>query len=183
MGNELLPFAAIWISVAHSLQYLWITAYYAKRSQAHERTGPYLWKTLVAGLAVTNAPILLFAPDLLGTLPWDAGLAMTTFSMVNIHHFILDGAIWKLRDGGIARVLLRPSTTPAAAPVARSSGSKVRPLIWGVAGLALIVQGLVVYEGLGIVQRSHSRARELRYSGVCAGSDASPWRSTWRWLA
>ena len=27
-------------------------------------------------------------------------------ALVNIHHFILDGAIWKLRDGRIAALLL-----------------------------------------------------------------------------
>src|SRR6185436_6695570 len=108
-GNQLLPFATVWISAAHSLQYLWVTAYYANRSSTRERAGMFLMKTLAAGTAVTILPAVLFAPDLFGRLPWDAGLAMTAFSIVNIHHFILDGAIWKLRDGGIARVLLRSS--------------------------------------------------------------------------
>lgn len=30
-----------------------------------------------------------------------------SFAAVNVHHFLLDGAIWKLRDGRIARALLR----------------------------------------------------------------------------
>jgi cytochrome c-type biogenesis protein CcmH/NrfG len=149
MGNQQqLPFAAIWISVAHSLQYLWVTAYYAKRSPARERAGPYLWKTLVAGVAVTTVPVLMFAPDLLGTLPWDAGLALTTFSMVNIHHFILDGAIWKLRDGSIARVLLRPSTVPESDVAEHARRTRLGALVWTVAGLSLPIQALVVYEGL-----------------------------------
>ena len=34
-------------------------------------------------------------------------LAFLIFTaLVNIHHFILDGAIWKLRDGRIATLLL-----------------------------------------------------------------------------
>ena len=34
---------------------------------------------------------------------------------VNIHHFILDGAIWKLRDGRVARILIRRETQPESA--------------------------------------------------------------------
>ena len=33
-------------------------------------------------------------------------------SVVNLHHFVLDGAIWKLRDGRVARVLLRTAEGP-----------------------------------------------------------------------
>jgi cytochrome c-type biogenesis protein CcmH/NrfG len=168
-GNQVLPFAAIWISVAHSLQYLWVTAYYAKRSPARDPAGQYLGKALVAGLAVTNLPILVFAPDLLGTLPWDAGLAMTAFSIVNIHHFILDGAIWKLRDGGIARVLLRPATADAAT-AEPSPGSRLGVLVWTLAGLSLPVQALVVYGGLEILrdptpERAAEVQRKLRWFG------------------
>jgi hypothetical protein len=52
-GNQLLPFATVWISAAHSLQYLWVTAYYANRSSTRERAGMFLMKTLAAGTAVT----------------------------------------------------------------------------------------------------------------------------------
>ena len=104
--EELLPFTAVWVSTAHSAQYLWITAYYARRSNAREPARPFLLKSLIAGCSVQIVPALLFGPDLLGELPWDAGLAALTFAALNIHHFLLDGAIWKLRDGRIARVLL-----------------------------------------------------------------------------
>ena len=32
---------------------------------------------------------------------------MLVAAMVNIHHFMIDGAIWKLRDGRVARALIR----------------------------------------------------------------------------
>jgi hypothetical protein len=37
------------------------------------------------------------------------GLGLLTASIVNLHHFVLDGAIWTLRDGRVARMLLRPA--------------------------------------------------------------------------
>lgn len=39
-----------------------------------------------------------------------ASVFMMVLAVANIHHFILDGAIWKLRDGRVARVLLRAAT-------------------------------------------------------------------------
>ena len=167
-GNELLPFATTWISTAHSLQYLWVTAYYAKRSPAHERAAPFLVKTLAAGTAVTVLPAALFAPDLFGRLPWDAGLAMTAFSIINIHHFILDGAIWKLRDGGIARVLLRSTAGPEVQSPESSRRSAVRTLVWTVAALALLVQAMIVYEAIGM----------FRDTGPERTSQAA-WRTRW----
>lgn len=116
-NEELLPFSAVWVSTAHSAQYLWITAYYAKRSDAGQSARPFLLKSLIAGCSIQVVPALLFGPDLLGKMPWDAGLAATMFAALNIHHFLLDGAIWKLRDGRIARVLLH-SVLPQAETVA-----------------------------------------------------------------
>ena len=122
-NEELLPFAAVWVSTAHSAQYLWINVYYARRSDARASARPFLLKALIAGCCVQIAPVVLFGPDLLGEMPWDAGLAALTLAAVNIHHFLLDGAIWKLRDGRIARVLLHSVPRPAetAAP-ARDRG-------------------------------------------------------------
>ena len=112
-NEDLLPFAAVWVSTAHSAQYLWINVYYAKRSDASASARPFLLKCLLAGCGIQIAPVLLFGPDLLGKMPWDAGLAALTLAAVNIHHFLLDGAIWKLRDGRIARVLLQSVRLPA----------------------------------------------------------------------
>jgi tetratricopeptide (TPR) repeat protein len=59
------------------------------------------------GYAVWILPALVFAPGALGRLPHESGLALMVAAVVNLHHFILDGAVWKLRDGRVARVLLR----------------------------------------------------------------------------
>ena len=52
-------------------------------------------------------PALVFAPQVLGGLPYDLGLGLMVASAVNLHHFVLDGAIWKLRNTRVAGVLLR----------------------------------------------------------------------------
>jgi len=77
---------------------------------------------------------VLFAPYALGTLPYAGGLILLVAAVVNIHHFVLDGAIWKLRDGRIARILLRSEQirTPTSPPPRRGV---VAPAIW-VAGAA-----------------------------------------------
>jgi tetratricopeptide (TPR) repeat protein len=77
--------------------------------------------------------IALFVPG-----PWLASRAFhhdftTSFliftALVNIHHFILDGAIWKLRDGRIASLLLN-SRERVANAVAEAGGSFASFLRW-----------------------------------------------------
>jgi hypothetical protein len=99
--------STIWISIFHSIQYLWVTTYYA-RQRGERSKSIYYGKTLLAGTGLSVFPALLFMPGLFGTVPYDAGLAQLLFAVVNLHHFMLDGAIWKLRDGRVAQVLLRP---------------------------------------------------------------------------
>jgi tetratricopeptide (TPR) repeat protein len=99
------------LAVLHSAQYLWITSYYARREaraagNTSWRMGTY-FVTLIAG------GIALFIPG-----PWlvsyafhyDFAVSFLIFTaLVNIHHFILDGAIWKLRDSRVASVLVKGS--------------------------------------------------------------------------
>ena len=107
------------LAVMHSAQYLWITSYYARReSQVRVPSGqtrgaaPQLkhWRVYAYFAVLVIGGIALFVPG-----PWLASrmlhidfsssfLAFT--ALVNIHHFLLDGAIWKLRDGRIAALLL-----------------------------------------------------------------------------
>ena len=96
------------LAVMHSAQYLWITSYYAKREAAAAegrslRPLAYFTILVVGGIA-------LFIPG-----PWLTSLVfhvdftrsfLLFTALINIHHFILDGAIWKLRDGRIAALLV-----------------------------------------------------------------------------
>jgi tetratricopeptide (TPR) repeat protein len=96
------------LAVMHSAQYLWITSYYARReaSQAPGRN----WRPSAYFAVLVAGGIALFVPG-----PWlasrvfhhDFSASFLIFTaLVNLHHFILDGAIWKLRDGRIASLLL-----------------------------------------------------------------------------
>jgi tetratricopeptide (TPR) repeat protein len=121
--TENIAFGAFGVSIAHSVQYLWVTSYFAVNSERGERISHFLGKTVLAGAAVVVFPGLLFAPQLLGTVPFNAGMGILLFSVVNLHHFLLDGAIWKLRDGPVARVLLRsPDEAAAEAAEAETHG-------------------------------------------------------------
>jgi len=108
------------LAVMHSAQYLWITSYYARReasgetssetsSEASNKPGRN-WRPLAYFGVLVVGGIALFVPG-----PWLASRAfhhdftasfLIFTALVNIHHFILDGAIWKLRDGRIASLLL-----------------------------------------------------------------------------
>jgi Tfp pilus assembly protein PilF len=96
------------LAVLHSTQYLWITSYYQEREAragggTHWRFSRYLLILIAGGIA-------LFIPG-----PWiasrlfhaDFATSFLTFTaLVNIHHFVLDGALWKLRDSRTASLLL-----------------------------------------------------------------------------
>lgn len=105
-------FSAGALAFMHCAQYLWITTFYAKKERVPEGGRPFsFWRyylTLVVG------GVALFIPG-----PWLASRLLHRdlvesflifMALVNVHHFILDGAIWKLRDGRIARLLLGRQT-------------------------------------------------------------------------
>jgi tetratricopeptide (TPR) repeat protein len=99
------------LAVLHSTQYLWITSYYqAREARAAGDTHFKFWRYMVTLIA---GGIALFIPG-----PWivsrvfrvDFAASFLTFTaLVNIHHFILDGALWKLRDSRVASLLLNTS--------------------------------------------------------------------------
>jgi tetratricopeptide (TPR) repeat protein len=64
--------------------------------------------------------------------------------VVNIHHFILDGAIWKLRDGRIARILLR--SEPGSMPRSRPKRGYARPLIWATGAACVVILAVERWE-------------------------------------
>ncbi len=113
------------LAIMHSAQYLWITSYYARREASGENVRS--WRPLAYFGVLVAGGIALFVPG-----PWLASRVFhhdftTSFliftALVNIHHFILDGAIWKLRDGRIAALLLNSKEKIAGAAVNASGGA------------------------------------------------------------
>lgn len=114
------------LAVLHSAQYLWITSYYQRREA--RAAGQSSWR--MAGYFVTliAGGIALFIPG-----PWlvsyifhyDFTTSFLIFTaLVNIHHFLLDGALWKLRDSRVASLLIDPGFAaqpgPQQAPAKRA---------------------------------------------------------------
>ena len=134
MKGMVLPpayFASGALAFMHCAQYLWITSYYARqRAQSGtvtESTGNrwsfarYYWLMVLGGIA-------LFVPG-----PWLISMAtgrdfveifLIVTALVNIHHFMVDGAVWKLRDGRLAQ-LLRIQNAPL--PNAGQANAAVPP--------------------------------------------------------
>ena len=149
-----LAFTAVWVSIAHSVQYLWVTSYYAKQSGAAPRLAPYLWKALLAGVLIGEIPALLFSPRLLGPLSWSGGLAILLFAVINLHHFVLDGAVWKLRDGRVARLLLRSAPADSIA-VARRPW--VPASVFALGALCLVVPVIELWDAHAVRSRDAAR--------------------------
>jgi tetratricopeptide (TPR) repeat protein len=137
------------MAVMHSAQYLWITSFYARREAKGVNWRPWAY----FGLLIAGG-IALFVPG-----PWlasklfhyDFTSSFLIFTaLVNLHHFILDGAIWKLREGRIAAVLLNSKERVTSAASDAVSGvrwlvgpsSGARALRWG-AVLGLLTLGAV----------------------------------------
>ena len=104
------------MAVMHSAQYLWITHYFQRR-EASANGVP--WRPFAYFGVLVLGGIALFVPG-----PWisaylfhaDFRSSFLVFTaLVNLHHFVLDGAIWKLRDGRIASLLLASHDRVAAA--------------------------------------------------------------------
>lgn len=137
------------LAFMHSAQYLWITSYYAKREALVSPQGR--WRPLAYFSVLIVGGIALFVPG-----PWIVSLAFkydfaTSFlvfaSLINIHHFILDGAIWKLRDSRIASLLIdtKSATRDAGATLWRwlaGSTVKARALRLTAAVLLIAFAGL-----------------------------------------
>jgi tetratricopeptide (TPR) repeat protein len=124
------------LAVMHSAQYLWITSYYARREAKAAETFVGMersWRPLAYFGVLILGGIALFVPG-----PWMASRAfhhdftasfLIFTALVNIHHFILDGAIWKLRDGRVASLLLS-SRDGIASAASEAGGGILRAARW-----------------------------------------------------
>jgi hypothetical protein len=173
LGLEHAQYSFMWIALAHAAQYVWITASYAESTSRATGVGSFYLRALAVGSVAWTAPALLFAPGVLGKLPFDAGLGILVAAVVNLHHFMLDGVIWKLRDRRVADVLVRDSTVTAAAPGA-TARRPARALMGAFGALSLGVSAVSAFEqGIGAensyergdVARLERAERNLRWVG------------------
>jgi tetratricopeptide (TPR) repeat protein len=111
------------LAVLHSAQYIWITSYYQRREA--RAAGQKSWHIATYFATLLAGGIALFIPG-----PWlvsylfhyDFTTSFLIFvSLVNIHHFILDAKLWKLRDKRVAALLVDQSAKPSAGVADASS--------------------------------------------------------------
>jgi tetratricopeptide (TPR) repeat protein len=149
-----LAFTAVWASIAHSAQYLWVTSYYARRSGSGQRLAGFYARALLAGSLLSVIPGLAFGPTGLALRPWSGGLAILIFACINLHHFVLDGAVWKLRDGRVARLLLRDAQAAAGDELPRS---RLRHALWALGAVGLAVPLIELWEVRALESRDLRR--------------------------
>jgi tetratricopeptide (TPR) repeat protein len=159
------------LAVMHSAQYLWITRYFAKRDaeQAAHAGGWSAWRywtTLVAG------GIALFLPvPWLASYGWHVDFTASVFivaAIVNLHHFMIDGVVWKLRNPRVGRVLVHAdgaATAPASATAAQTPAAPPhRPAVtwaWRVALVAGLAALAVVDQWRYVLALGHGARERL----------------------
>jgi Tfp pilus assembly protein PilF len=127
------------LAFMHCAQYLWLTSWVAKREAgAHAwHPAPYAALLVVGGIALFTAvpwsSSALFGADLRES-------TLIVVALVNLHHFILDGVLWRQRDARTAAILFDPVPPPAAAAKAPR---QLRPaLAWSLAVVLLALAAL-----------------------------------------
>ena len=114
------------VPVFHGAQYLAITSWHHGRGRGPWLFAGYALTVVALGLAV-NPGLMLLGRAWAGQGPV---VAAAVLSFVNLHHFLMDGRIWRLRDRRVAESFAGPgpgggpvgpvgSATPPAALAAR----------------------------------------------------------------
>jgi tetratricopeptide (TPR) repeat protein len=127
---------------------------------------------MLMGTAIYGIPVIVLAPFLAGRVSY-GGLELILVATISVHHFLLDGAIWKLRNKRIAKILLRGSSDGDA--VATKPGFpwvKALVLASGVLGVAFTLlgpsesrYGVEHATERGDASRVQSAAERLRWMG------------------
>jgi hypothetical protein len=97
-------FNIVLVPVFHSLQYLALTSWHYTRADARNaqlgRFGLYVASVLLLGLVINPGLLVAFvgAPS-----PRAATIAAAVISAINLHHFLMDGRIWRMRERKVAQ--------------------------------------------------------------------------------
>ncbi len=127
------------LALMHSAQYLWITQYFAKRDQGGAWSAARYWIAVVAGGIALFLPVPWLASRV-AHLDFTSSMLIVT-AVVNIHHFMIDGVVWKLRDPRVSQAL---TTDVAADATARGTASGFgRRIAIGAAAIVLIALAAV----------------------------------------
>jgi hypothetical protein len=145
-----------YIAAAHAIQYIWVTLYFNRKTHAGSRMSLFYGKSMLAGQLIWGLPALVFAPLMIGSFSYSSDLALLVASIVNLHHFVLDGAIWKLRDRRVGRVLIEEASDEAAPPT-RGRSSWILPLVCVTGAIFVVMQVCNVFGLRAFAQSSEQR--------------------------
>jgi len=152
-----------YIAAAHGIQYVWVTLYFHRKTHAGSWMSFFYGKSMLAGQLLWGLPALVFAPIMIGSFSYSADVALLVASTVNLHHFVLDGAIWRLRDDRVGRVLVKEAPM-LPAPIGVSRRSWLTPIAFGTGAVFVVSQIVNALEGhafaSSLARREISRAEQ-----------------------
>ena len=125
------------LAFMHCAQYLWLTSWVARRERGAQAWNP----TRYAALLVVGGIALFTAGPWLSSAVLGADLRESTLifiALINLHHFIVDGALWRLRDPRAAAILFEPAPPPTPQPARTLHPA----LAWSLAVVLLGLAGL-----------------------------------------
>jgi Tfp pilus assembly protein PilF len=134
------------LALMHSAQYLWITQHYARRDTLR-RDGASAWNRARYWTVLILGGMAIFIP-----LPWIASLighadfassVLIVAATVNLHHFILDGVVWKLRDPKVSQALVQVESPAPALDLQPAPRPKRARYVLAAAGVAVVALALV----------------------------------------
>jgi hypothetical protein len=105
------------LALMHSAQYLWITQHFARRDQAGQWSAARYWFAVIAGGMALFLPVPWLASTL-AHLDFTSSVLIVT-AIVNIHHFMIDGVVWKMRDPRVAAALTTDDAAAVTVPAVR----------------------------------------------------------------
>jgi hypothetical protein len=97
-------FSVALVPVFHSLQYLALTGWHftrGERSRGLPAFAVYVAVVLALGLAINPGLLILFVPA--GSSAQAVTVAAAVISAINLHHFLMDGRIWRMRERRVAQ--------------------------------------------------------------------------------
>ncbi|MFI5215687.1 MAG: tetratricopeptide repeat protein [Candidatus Limnocylindria bacterium] len=153
-----------YIAAAHGIQYVWVTLYFHRKTHAGSRMSFFYGKSMLAGQLLWGLPALVFAPLMIGSLSYSADVALLVASTVNLHHFVIDGAIWRLRDDRVGKVLVREAPG-VAVPIGAGGPRWLAALVFGAGAVFVVSQIVNAVEG-------HAFARSLERKEVAGAERA-----------
>jgi hypothetical protein len=100
-------FSVVLVPVFHSLQYLALTGWHHTRGERARDLGSftaYVLVVLALGLVINPGLLILFVSG--RSSVETATAAAAVISAINLHHFLMDGRIWRLRERRVAQAFV-----------------------------------------------------------------------------